>query len=224
MFERTIGNMLIETQTVGDYTLKLIGKDVYSYESDRDECFYAQELEVQVEKNGKTLETEERYNRYQHGLIGPTAPLEHFRIYKDRIGTYLDLYELEKPVIAMRYYMDSPDLLVKEAVSFGIIIDDVSYFCFNTLAQAQTCVTSPYESITFQQPNIPNTEHRWIGWWSLCSQDKFTVEDNHTLVDNELGIKYVFDMKTPLELKSPEISPDNFSNGPFCILWESVKV
>lgn len=223
--DKTIGQMLIETQTVGDYTLKLIGKNVYHGDELSDDCFYALELDVQVEKDGKLLKTEDDDNHYQHGLIGPAAPLEVFKVYSSRIGTYLDLYELEKPVIAMRYYMDESDLLVKEAVSFGIIIDDVTYFGFNTMADAQTCVTMPYDE-SRKQNNVPNPEDNWIGWWSLCSQDKFTTEDNHTLVDNELGIKYVFDMETALEVKTPEVNKNvGFITQPYTarILWETVK-
>lgn len=154
-------------------------------------------------------------------MIGPQAPLELFKVYTNRIGTYLDLYELEKPVIAMRYYMDEPDLAVTEAV----IIDDVTYFNFNTMAQAQTGVTMPYDESQTQN-NVVNPEDNWIGWWSLCSQDKFTVEDNHTLVDGELGIKYVFDMETTLEVKTPDINEKvEFTSSGFKarILWDTVK-
>lgn len=56
--DNTIGQMLIETQSVGDYTLKLIGKNVFHGNELADDCFYAFELEVQVEKDGKLLETE----------------------------------------------------------------------------------------------------------------------------------------------------------------------
>ncbi len=201
--EQCLDSMVFETHTFGEYTIKLVGDRVRTDKANFPGSIFVGTLRVEVMKNGEKINKNECY--YTGG--GMLTYVELFQteliLLSDKIGSYLDLYELENPVIAMRYYFNENDgREVTKAVGFATIGDDEVY---NPLQ----CQCDKGTGITFGanlDPHIPATKLGFNLEDEVClisrfAADKFRIADNKTLVDDEAGIKYTFDFSDPYELE-----------------------
>lgn len=200
----SLEKMVFETHTIGDYTVKLVGK--YVYKLDKEGCsnaVFANSLEVYTEKDGKLLETGDNANSasYKSTLINTYTGAHEFVVREDKIGSYLDVYDLEYPVISMRYYFDEVinPRVIKQLTDFAVIKDDTLFGCYALNAQAGTGAKyySPEiyggENYSFPYNSYaPNTKDE-ICKSALFAADKFRIADKSTLFDDEAGIKFTFD-------------------------------
>lgn len=206
--EQALDSLVFESRSLGDYTVRLVGKMVYKYDQNVTDYVYAKKLCIEVEKDGKLLDSFAPNAGY-HTLNG-TDETPEFKVFADKVGSYLDLYELEQPVIAMRYYFGDEQIL-KKAVQFAVIKDDVVYDDFLSTAETGTGVT------LFQNEFAANVEDNLICFASIFEADKFRVADSTTLVDDKAGIQYVFDFENML--KEGKLYAAKKSDG----LIESIK-
>ena len=189
-------SMVFETHNFGDYTVKLIGDSVRTDKKNFPGSIYAQKLRIEIGKNG--TKTEDMI--YNDTLLYQSQFHTEYRLFADKIGSYLDIYKLECPVIAMRYFFDDdPARTVTKAVEFAVIQKDRLCGGFVGTSAAGTGVTmnpnmdwSDYRTIL-----APNTSDGERCRLSVFAADEFTVIDGKTLTDEEAGIEYTFDFSDP---------------------------
>lgn len=203
----SLDSMVFEKVTYGDYTVKLVGDKVRTDKANFPGSIYAQNLRVEVEKNGKNIEGS---GEYSDTATYTSQFLTEYRLFEDKIGSYLDVYELEQPVIAMRYfYDDNADRTVTKAVEFAVIKDDKLYADFSSDSKAGTGVSINPDNNgeDLSKMLIVNTEDG-VCRLSVFSADEFTLTDKTTLTDADAGIKYTF----------------NFTNFPQAQLYSTEKI
>ncbi len=183
--EQALESYVFETHTYDEYTVKLVGKQVYKLGQNVTDYVYANRLCIEVEKGGKLLDSFTPNPGY-YNLNGITDRPK-FTVFADKVGSYLDLYELELPVIAMRYYFNE-NQAVKKAVQFAVIKDEMIYANFLSTAESGTGVT------LFQDDFATNFEDNQTCFASVFEAEKFRVADSTTLVDDEACIKYTFNI------------------------------
>ncbi len=190
-----LDSMVFETHTVGEYKISLVGYRIRTDKENYPGRIYAESLYVEVEKNGEKLSGKCPYNILF--IYVPQYP--EFWLFEDKIGTYIDLYELEQPVIAMRYYYDNnPARLVTKAVEFASLQNDEIRCAAGGVMERGTGVdfkSDPHESFCIDML-APNKEDG-VCYLSIFEADEFTISDSNTLVDEEAGIKYTFDFCAP---------------------------
>lgn len=194
---QSLDSMVFETHNFGDYTVKLIGDSVRTDKQNFPDSIYAQKLRIEVEKNGTKLGV----IGYNDTLLYQSQFHTEYRLFADKIGSYLDIYELDCPVIAMRYFFDDdPARTVTKAVEFAVIRDDTLCGGFVGASAAGTGVTmnpnmdwGDYRTIL-----APNTSDGERCRLSVFAADEFTVADGKTLTDGKAGIRYTFDFSDPL--------------------------
>lgn len=186
IFEQGLDSMIFETHTCGDYKISLVGDMVRTDEENFPGWIYSHNLRVELEKNGETID-----EGYYNSIVtyGGQYTYER-RIPRDKIGSIISIYELEYPVIAMRYYFgDEPERLVKSAVQFGIISDDELECQFFGLCEKSTGVELNGSGI---YPITLNTKDDVERIASYFSADEFKILDSRTICDEVAGIKYTF--------------------------------
>lgn len=198
--EKCLDSMVFETHSFGDYTINLIGDSVRTDKTNFPNSVYAQNLRVEVKKNGELLSGSGDYN--DTVLYGSQFLME-YRLLEDRIGNYLSVYKLDTPVIAMRYYFDGENSAVTKAVEFATIQDGklCSDFVGTCAKGAGIVFNSDFD------PNDPktmlalNSEDKSSCRVSVFADDEFNVIDKETLTDDKAGIKYTFNFSDPPQME-----------------------
>lgn len=185
--ESCLDKMVFETHVVGDYTLRLTGETV-RVNPDFPDRIFVREPRVEVEKNGVILERGASFGSY----VIAVDQLNEYVLYKDKIGSYVDLYELDVPVIAVRYFYDG-SAEIRSAVNFATIQNGEVCDGF-----AGVCVEGtglePDEDTSSKLPVMTN-EEKVTCRVALCAANEFNVLDGKTLADEAAGIKYTFDFR-----------------------------
>lgn len=196
--QRSLDSMVFETHTFGDYTVSLVGDSVRTDEANFPGSIYAQKLRVEVEKNGVMVEEDGRYN----DTVTYVAQFyDEYRLFADKIGDYLDVYDLDCPVIAMRYYFDDdPGRTVMTAVEFAVIQDNELLYGFvGVFEEGLGVMLNPDGDGTKPGTMLAlNSADNGTCRAGIFSSDEFTVADGKTLIDEEAGIRYIFDFSDPL--------------------------
>lgn len=185
--ESCLDKMVFETHTVGEYTLRLSGENVRVNHEFPDRIFISRPS-VEVEKNGVMLERDANFG----GMVEAIDLLHEFVLYKDKIGSYVDLYELDAPVIAVRYFYAEPTD-IKGTVNFVPIYDGEVWDGSVGVCEAGTGLNMN-EDTSARIPVMVNKEQSKCRV-ALCSGGEFTVIDGKTLSDETVGIKYTFDFQ-----------------------------
>ena len=183
----TLGSMVFETHTFGDYTIRLVGDDVRADNEHFPGVIYAARLYIEAEKNGEKIPlyspNTDNDLTYEMPYTYPYSGQFSFEyiILEDRIGNYLDMYDMKFPVIAMRYFnytdIDEP---LRKIVNFvwiennGLHQTVFGEFKDNTGVIVQIC------PITFDR----------YGQFAVFSADEFKIAGENTLIDETAGIKY----------------------------------
>ncbi len=186
-------SMVFETHTFGDYTISLVGDSVRTDKANYPGRIYTQHLRVEVEKNSKKLQG---YGGYGELVLYRTQFIQEYILLEDKIGSYLDMYELERPVIAMRYFFDNDSgKTITKTVDFKMIMDSEIWPCYGK-AQKGTGVDFNLEG-EWDERLVTNTEDDFFSELCIFAADEFKVIDNKTLVDEEAGIRYTFNFSDP---------------------------
>lgn len=190
--EQCLDEMVFETHTFGEYTINLVGERVRTDKENFPDSIYVHSFYIEVEKNGEKIGEGSSYNDYI--LYGMQFQRE-FRLLTNRIGSYIDVYGLENPVIAMRYFFDEdPKRTVKETVSFVIIRNDKVDFRLLGAGEKGTVVdysdNSDLNDLSTALTFNPNDN--WSGMTFISAAEKFRIADSKTLIDDEAGIRYTF--------------------------------
>ena len=186
-------SMEFESHTFGDYTIKLVGRYVRTDKEHFPDRIYASGLSVEVEKDGVKLSEDGYYTHPIHDL-GPQYHPE-YTILTDKIGSYLDFYDLEYPVISMRYYYNDDSKWESEldrSVDFSVVIDGRCLSGFGGVCEpgCGRLFDTNAEKFVF---NKGFTTCRA----AVFEADKFKVIDKNTLFDEDAGITYTFNFADP---------------------------
>ncbi len=208
-FSKCLDSMVFETHTLGEYKISLVGDSVRTDKENFPGSIYAENLRVEVEKNGVKLGKSDEYHpagAYYCDSFTYVAQFVQFRLFADKIGTYIDMYELEQPVIAMRYYYDdNPARLVTKAVEFVSLQNDEIGDGYVGVSEKGTGVaynSDPDDTVPWNYTAlIPNDEDGTYCRLSLFEAEEFKITDPNTLVDEEAGIKYTFDFCDPPKME-----------------------
>lgn len=198
-------SMVFETHTFGEYTYRLVGRYVRT-----DKEYYAGRIfgdfEVEVEKDSVREYILGFNNDLSSGDGGALYQPENL-IFSDKIGCYLDFYDMEYPVITLRYYLDenNPNRNVTRIVDFAVLKDGEWLYGFVGHCDPGCGVYLGSSQGDGKQPNIVNTEACRCRA-ALFSADKFIMEDKKTLIDEEANIRYTFNFadELPFELYTAE--------------------
>ncbi len=195
--KQCLDSMVFETHIFGDYKVSLIGEGIRTDKTNFPGSIYSQKLRVEVEKNGEKIDGVGMYN----GIIVYLDQFRtEYRLFEDKIGSYLDVYELDVPVIAMRYFYDNdPGRTVTKAVEFATIMNDEINTGFVGLSKKGTGIylnRNPDVNDPTTMLDV-NSEDDELCSVSVFAADEFKVIDGKTLVDEEAGIKYTFNFSDP---------------------------
>lgn len=183
-------SMVFETHTFGEYMVKLVGYNVRTDKENFPDRIFGG-FAVEVEKNGVTISKGGISNEITSGAGAMFFPEE--LIFLDKIGNYLDVYDLEYPVIAMRYYFgDHPARLVHKAVDFCVLKDDECLCGFAGVCEPGCGIAFDKSPAELEAINIVNSEPANC-MAALFEADEFKVVDEKTLIDEKAGITYTFD-------------------------------
>lgn len=195
--QQALDSMVFETHTFGDYTVSLVGDSVRIDEANYPGSIYAQNLRVEVEKNGVMIEEDGQYNdTFTYAVQFYTE----FRLFADKIGNYLAVYDLDYPVVAMRYYFDNdPERTVMTALEFAVLQDDEMLSGFVGMCdEGLGVMLNPDHAAGPATMLVLNGADNRVCRMGIFSSDEFTVADGKTLIDEEAGIRYTFDFSDPL--------------------------
>ena len=206
-FSRGLESMVLETKTVGDYKVKLVGENVRTDLAYYPDKIFATNYRVEVEKDGKTLGS----GHLPKSLLGLAQASHEFRFFKDKIGSYLDVYEMKQPVIAMKYYYDDASSVtdLSKIVTFAMITPKeqimmlegnfgrgiAASYNMSSSSDMKEIVTNA--ELFAENPDLDGTG-QWLGAHSIFVADKFRIADYKTLVDDEAGIKFTFNFNVDL--------------------------
>ena len=207
-FERCLDSMVFETHTLGEYTVSLVGDKVRTDSENFPGYIFIQHFRAEVEKNGEHIG--DIYDGEWMTYL-PQFGEEH-RLRADKIGDYIDIYDLEVPVISLRYWFDDdPRRLVTKCVSFTAFTD-VPY---NRALSVEKGI-----GVTFN-PVAPNSPYDRLApteadgdtiLWSIFGSDEFKIVDKNTLLDEEAGIEFTFDFTKDTNILHPK-------DYTFCAKW-----
>lgn len=195
--KKCLESMIFETHTIGDYKISLVGYNVRTDKENFPNSIYAKKLEVRIEKNNKKINGAAFY------CIDSLQGLQfitEYRIFENRIGSYIDLYELDQPVLAMYFYFDShKDSDVKQVVEFVQVGDNETNSGQVGICEAGTGVGNNPDGSTSDESTMLriNPEDGALCRISSCAADKFKVVDGKTLLDEDAKIKYTFSFADP---------------------------
>lgn len=186
-------SMVFESHIFGDYTIKLVGKYVRTDKEYFPGRIFADSLCIEVEKNGVKLSKD---GFYTHPVLdlGPQFCPE-ITILTDKIGSYLDFYDLEYPVISMRYYYNNDSIWesgLDRSVDFAIIKDGKCLSGFGAVCEPG-CGRHFDTDVEKFTVNKGFTTCKT----TVFEADKFKVIDKNTLFDEKAGITYTFKFTDP---------------------------
>ncbi len=192
--EQSLDSMVFETHTFGDYTVRLVGDKVRTDNEYFPGCIYTQNLRAEFEKNGVLVEN--CTSEYTEYVIFMSQFAREYRLLPEKIGTYLDFYELEYPVLALKYYYKDFGITVPQALEFLVLRNDaVDHSLLGTFDKGIGIDLLHYGDI----PHYPQLqlldEDGQLGMLSSFSADRFRIADSKTLIDDEAGVKYTFDFE-----------------------------
>ncbi len=205
--KKCLDSMVFETHICGEYKISLVGDKVRTDKANFPGSIYTDRLKIEVEKNGTALGSEPddaTTGYYNNTATYVTQFYGEYRLFEDKIGSYLDMYELENPVIAMRYfYDDDPERTVKKAVEFATIQNDKVCTGFVGISEIGTgvCYNLHNDSGKFTNMLIVNTEDGIPCRMSIFAADEFKIVDSKTLCDEEANIKYTFEFSDPPKME-----------------------
>ncbi|MDE6732439.1 MAG: hypothetical protein K2J77_06140 [Oscillospiraceae bacterium] len=203
--EQSLDSMIFETHTFGDYTVRLVGDKVRTDNEYFSGYIYAQNLRAEFEKDGISLENcRSGYNEY---VIFMSQFAREYRLIPDKIGTYLDFYELEYPVLAMKYYYkDVPGLTVPQALEFRVLRNGaVDHSLLGTFDKGIGVPLADYNDDNGILKLKLYDEDGSTSMLSAFSADRFRIADSNTLIDDEAGVKYTFDFEECFDPNSPKL-------------------
>lgn len=195
--KQCLDSMVFETHTFGDYKVSLVGDNVRIDKENFPDSIYTQKLRIEVEKNGVKIS---RDGYYCDTFVYVSQFAVEYRLFTDKIGSYIDIYELDYPVIAMRYYyVDDSKSSVKSAVEFATIQNDEVCNGFVGVSEKGTgVVLNPDTDRSESDPMLVlNPEDGANCRISVFESDKFNIVDSKTLSDEAAGIKYTFNFSDP---------------------------
>lgn len=195
--KESIDSMIFETHTLGNYTVHLVGDNVRTDKKRFPNSIYVQSLRIEVEKNGEKLEGNGNYN----DTVIYVSECREYRLLIDKIGSYIDIYELENPVIAMRYYYDNvSERTVKNAVEFATIQNSKLLTGFISISDKDTGIILNPNGTSNNNMLILNPE-KGNCRVNIFSAEEFDIINEKTLIDNSAGIEFVFDFSDPSKME-----------------------
>lgn len=189
-----LDSMIFETVKYGDYTVNLVGDTVRTDKANFPTSIYTQNLHIEVRKDGKPLDSTAAYSTTLNYL---SPNYTEYILYSDKIGSYIDVYGLEVPVIAMRYYFGDDGREVTKAVDFATIQNDEVCDGFVGVCAAGTGVEPNTETTSYKNALVINKSNYTKCRASIFSADEFSVVNDDQLIDNELKISYNFTFSDP---------------------------
>lgn len=190
-------SIILETHTFGDYTINLVGEYVRSDNENFPDTIYARDFYVEIENDKLPSSDNDRKISYAPTILGQSPFKPEYRIFPDRIGNYLDIYDMEYPIIAMRYYLDDApeyvDADITETIKFAMILPNRSS-AVSLSGSYEAGVGIVYNADLLNKVQIvTNSETVSDRPSALCKSDVFKAANGKTLVDEAAGIKYSFD-------------------------------
>lgn len=126
---------------------------------------------------------------------------------EDKLGSYISLYDMEVPVIAMKYYFpESSPTDVEKAMMFATIQNGMveNGFVGSTCDPIGVGITSKvkdgkqiYLSSGFENESDAISGEKHLYRTFIFGSEEFEVVDGQTLVDKDAGIRYRFDFSDP---------------------------
>lgn len=193
--KQCLDSMVFETHSFGDYTIKLVGDRVRTDNVNFPGRIYTKNLRAEAERNGEKIESNGGYNghvTYEYQFCS------EYVLFADKIGSYLDVYDLRVPVAAMRYWFgDETKKTVMKTVEFASFLNDELAAGYVGVFEKGTGIilnpnTSSGDRLIF------NTEDGYVCRVAAFEADEFKLADEKTLVDEEAGLKYTFNFADPL--------------------------
>lgn len=193
--EQSLDSMIFETHTFGEYTVRLVGDKVRTDEAYFPGYIYAQNLRAEFEKDGVLLENcRSEYTEYCYFMA---QFAREFRLLPDKIGAYLDWYELEYPVLALKYYYkEVPGLTVPQALEFRVLRNDtVEASLLGTFDKGIGIPLADYNDDNGILKLKLCDKDGFLSRLGSYSAESFRIADSNTLIDDEAGVKYTFDFE-----------------------------
>lgn len=205
LLEQSLDSMIFETHTFDEYTVRLVGDKVRTDNEYFPGYIYAQNLRAEFEKDGVLLENCK--SGYKEYVIFMSQFAREYRLLTDKIGTYLDWYELEYPVLAMKYYYKAvPGIIVPQALEFRVLRNDtVEHSLFGTFDKGIGVPLADYNDDNGILKLKLYDEDGSTSMLSAFSADRFRIADSKTLIDDEAGVKYTFDFEECFDPNSPKV-------------------
>lgn len=160
-YDGSLEKVVFDTKKAGDYTVCLLGEYVMRSDLQNDDVIHSYYLNVAVSGDGETFET----CFVPSGFEGVSQG--GFRLYDDRIPQYLTVYEMDVPLIVLRYMTED-----------GSII-------------------GAFYTIKNGSPEIIMGDRSAVGDYGtgICSplsDSLVSVYNTNTLIDTENGVTYIF--------------------------------
>lgn len=207
--EQSLDSMIFETHTFGEYTVRLVGDKVRTDEANFPGSIYTQKLRIECEKNGVMLYGYTVPFAYFNEYVNYMSLYKNeFRLLTDRIGSYLDWYELENPVLAVKYYYEAaPGITVTKVIDFNVIRNDKIHSMLLGIFDKGIGVDPLDTGDDPEHPRLTLHEEEYgiAAPLGAFSADKFRIADSNTLIDDEAGVKYTFDFEGCFNYNSPKL-------------------
>ncbi len=187
-----VDGIIFETHTMGDYTITLIGDGVRTDTANFPDKIFVNNLYAEVTKNSVIIDGG-ILGCYDIAFVATDVKPEDFLL-KDKIGSYIDGYELERSVIATRYFYPDDGRVIENSINFYEIYND-------TLSGDYINKYAPGTGITGEESGnlMPNTEDGYSCRYGTFTAEEFTIIDNKTLEDTAAGVRYNFNFTDPPE-------------------------
>lgn len=189
-------SMVFEVYKFGDYSISLIGEDVKTNKNLRPGEIIMSALHIEVEKDGVILEEAGYVDEFSWGAQYPVLTL-----LENKLGSYISLYDMEVPVIAMKYYFpESAPTDVEKAMMFATIQNGMVENGFvgsacDPIGVELTSKVVDGKQIYLTLGSESEETHRYRAF--IFGSEEFEVVDGQTLVDKDAGIRYKFDFSDP---------------------------
>ncbi len=200
---KPLEGMAFEVHKYGDYTITLIGEDVRTNKKNFPGTIQMSSLRIEVEKNGVILGAAGYIDQFSCGAFYPTLTL-----FEDKIGSYISFYDMDAPVIALKYYFhESAPTDVEKILMFATIQNEevengfvgVAYDLMGVGLSGQvTDYTQIYPSSAFKIESVAVSREKRLYRTFIFGSEEFKIVDGQTLVDEEAGVKYTFDFSDPM--------------------------